>query len=59
MITLPSASIAVHLKYRLCYIETGCCDCMHDWLLRIVDALNSIHIHGIRVPVEEPSMPEA
>jgi hypothetical protein len=27
---------------------------LHVWLLRIVGALNSTHIHGTSVPVEEP-----
>jgi hypothetical protein len=26
----------VHLKHRLCDIETDRCDRLHDWLLRIV-----------------------
>src|SRR3990172_899649 len=32
---------AVHLKYRLCDIETDCGDLLHDWLLRIVGALTA------------------
>jgi hypothetical protein len=28
---------------------------LHVWLLRTVGALNSTHIHGTSVPVEEPS----
>ena len=46
---------AVDLKNRLRDIETDCCDHLHDWLLRIVGALTSTHIHGTHVPVEEPS----
>src|SRR3990170_2412019 len=30
---------AVHLKNRLCDVETDCRDRLHDWLLRIVGAL--------------------
>src|SRR5262249_22273588 len=43
------------LKNRLSDIETNCRDRLHVWLLRIVGALNSTHIHGTSVPVEEPS----
>src|ERR1022692_1709327 len=32
---------AVDLKYRLCDIETDCCDRLDDWLLRIVGALTA------------------
>src|SRR6478672_473260 len=32
---------AVHLKDRLCDIETDRCDRLHDWLLRIVGALTA------------------
>src|SRR5206468_12378283 len=46
---------AVDLKNRLRDIETDCCDHLHDWLLRIVGALTSTHIHGTHVPVAEPS----
>jgi hypothetical protein len=42
------------LKNRLGNIETDCRDRLHDWLLRIV-GLNSTHIHGTPVPVEEPA----
>src|SRR5262249_29187632 len=45
----------VDLKNRLSDIETNCRDRLHVWLLRIVGALNSTHIHGTSVPVEEPS----
>jgi len=43
------------LKNRLGDIETNCRDRLHVWLLRTVGALNSTHIHGTSVPVEEPS----
>src|SRR5499427_8200868 len=39
---------------RLGDIETDCRDRLHVWLLRI-GGLNSTHIHGTSVPVEEPS----
>src|SRR5262249_20460200 len=45
----------VDLKNRLGDIETNCRDRLHVWLLRTVGALNSTHIHGTSVPVEEPS----
>ena len=32
---------AVHLKNRLCNVETDGCDRLHDWLLRIVGALTA------------------
>src|SRR3990170_5925354 len=32
---------AVHLKYRLGYVETNCCDRLHDRLLRIVGTLTA------------------
>jgi hypothetical protein len=43
---------AVHLKYRLRYVETDGCDRLHDWLLRIVGALTAPHSHGTDVPVD-------
>src|SRR5437660_10049275 len=46
---------SVDLKNRLGDIETNCRDRLHVWLLRIVGGLNSTHIHGTSVPVEEPS----
>src|SRR6202011_1051113 len=46
---------AVDLKNRFGDVETDCRDRLHDWLLRISEASNSTHIHGTRVPVEEPS----
>src|SRR5208283_1477530 len=33
--------VTVHLKNRLCDVETDCCDRLHDWLLRIADALTA------------------
>jgi hypothetical protein len=45
----------VDLEYRLGDIETDSRDRLHFWLLQIVGGLNSTHIHGIHVPVEEPS----
>jgi hypothetical protein len=55
MTTLPLRVHAVDLKNRLCDIETDCRDCLHALLLRIMGALTAPHIHGARVPVEEPS----
>ena len=52
---LPGSINAVHLKDRLGDVETDCPDRLHSWLLRIVGSLNSAHIHGTHVPVEEPS----
>src|SRR5262249_31417950 len=44
---------SVDLENRLGDVETNCRDRLHVWLLRIVGALNSTHIHGTSVPVEE------
>src|SRR3974390_597969 len=46
---------SVDLKKRFGDVETDCRDRLHDWLLRISGASNRTHIHGTRVPVEEPS----
>src|SRR5664279_275932 len=46
---------AVDLENRLGDVETDCRDRLHAWLLQIVGGLNSPHIHGTHVPVEEPS----
>jgi hypothetical protein len=46
---------SVDLKNRLGDVEADCRDRLHVWLLRIVRALNSTHIHGTSVPVEKPS----
>jgi hypothetical protein len=46
---------SVDLKNRLGDIETDCRDRLHVWLLRNRGGLNSTHIHGTSVPVEEPS----
>ena len=46
---------AADFKDSLCDIETDCRARLHNWLLRIVGALSSTHIHGTHVPVEEPS----
>src|SRR6266699_534059 len=46
---------AMDLKNRLGDVETDCRDRLHAWLLRIMGGLNSTHIHGTPVPVEEPS----
>ena len=45
---------AMDLENRLGDVETDCRDRLHVWLLQIVRALNSAHIRGTRVPVEEP-----
>src|SRR3974390_3463689 len=45
----------VDLKNRFGDVETDCRDRLHDWLLPNRGGLNSAHIHGTRVPVEEPS----
>src|SRR5664280_1579273 len=46
---------AVDLENRLGDVETDCRDRLHAWLLQIGGGLNSPHIHGTHVPVEEPS----
>src|SRR5579864_2179174 len=46
---------AVNLKNRLGDVETNGRNRLHGKLLRIVGALNSPHIFGTLVPVEEPS----
>src|SRR5512139_2034554 len=46
---------AMDLKHRLRNIEADRLNCLHNWLLSIVGALNSTHFHGTHVPVEEPS----
>jgi hypothetical protein len=46
---------SVNLKNRLGDVETDCRDRLHVWLLQIVGGLDSTHIHGTSVPVEEPS----
>jgi hypothetical protein len=45
----------VDLKNRFGDVETNCRDRLHGWLLPNRGGLNSTHIHGTRVPVEEPS----
>src|SRR6266508_4915488 len=46
---------SVDLKNRLGDIETDCRDRLHGWLPPNRGGLNSTHIHGASVPVEEPS----
>jgi hypothetical protein len=46
---------AVDLEHRLGNIETDRRENLRGQLLRIVGALNSAHIFGTLVPVEEPS----
>src|SRR3974390_2704084 len=46
---------SVDLKNRFGDVETDCRDRLHDWLLPNRGGFNSAHIHGTRVPVEEPS----
>ena len=46
---------AVNLKNRLCDVETDCRDRLHDLAPPNRGGLNSTHIHGTHVPVEEPS----
>src|SRR5664280_2585961 len=50
---LPLRINAVDLEHRFGDIETDCRNRLHDWLLQIVGGLNSTHIHGTHVPVEE------
>src|SRR5271156_2266078 len=51
-----SSSInAVDLKNRFRYIETDCRNRLHDLAPPNRGRLNSTHIHGTHVPVEEPS----
>ena len=46
---------AVNLKNRLRYIQTDCRDGFHDLAPPNRGSLDSTHIQGTRVPVEEPS----
>ena len=46
---------AVNLKNRLRDVETNCRDRLHGLAPPNCGSLNSTHIHGTHVPVEEPS----
>jgi hypothetical protein len=52
---LATAINAVDLEYRLGNIETDCRDRLHDLVPPNRGGLIGTHIHGTRVPVEEPS----
>jgi hypothetical protein len=52
--TLPTVD-AVNLKNRLRNVETDCRDGFHDLAPPNRGSLNSTHIDGTHVPVEEPS----
>jgi hypothetical protein len=51
---LPGSISAVHLKDRLGDVETDCRNSLHGSSPNR-GSLNSTHIHGTHVPVEEPS----
>src|SRR4051794_37936481 len=52
---MASRIYAVHLENRLRDIETDCRNRLHDLAPPNRGGLNSTHIHGTLVPVEEPS----
>ena len=50
----PALVSAVYLKHRFGDVDADCCNRLHIGSLKSW-ALNSIHIHGTHVPVEERS----